>query len=237
MSWKPKPDWTSTVPRLRQEPTCNNPEDAKELVDRFTAWISSSRQEDGSGTLSTSQPFVESVGPTTRLGRTSWSLQSSAIRKSVHATSSAVSEEDIERISFVLDSEPPHQNLYLYHGVLRYVDPNTGEQKQESVTINELLLRGCTVRNTAWIIGLVVFTGADSKIMLNGGDTPSKRSKIEKETNFNVIVNFVFLIVMCLISGIASGIFDSKSGTSAKAFEKGADPTSSYVVNALVTFT
>lgn len=158
-------------------------------------------------------------------------------RKSVHATSSAVSEEDIERISFVLDSEPPHQNLYLYHGVLRYVDPNTGEQKQESVTINELLLRGCTVRNTAWIIGLVVFTGADSKIMLNGGDTPSKRSKIEKETNFNVIVNFVFLIVMCLISGIASGIFDSKSGTSAKAFEKGADPTSSYVVNALVTFT
>jgi hypothetical protein len=46
-----------------------HPEDAKELVDRFTAWISSFRQEDGSGTLSTSHPFVESVGPTTRLGR------------------------------------------------------------------------------------------------------------------------------------------------------------------------
>ncbi|THH32200.1 hypothetical protein EUX98_g2001 [Antrodiella citrinella] len=158
-------------------------------------------------------------------------------RRSIRATSSAMSEEDLERISFVLDSEPPHQNLYLYHGVLRYHDPATGEAKQEGVTINELLLRGCTVRNTGWIIGLVAFTGADTKIMLNGGDTPSKRSKIERETNFNVIVNFVVLIVMCLISAIASGLLDSKSGTSAKVFEQGADPTSSPVVNAIVTFT
>ena len=77
-------------------------------------------------------------------------------RKAVRATSSIMSEEDIERMAFVLDSEPPHQNLYLYNGVLRYEDPATGERKQESVTINELLLRGCSVRNTAWIIGLVL---------------------------------------------------------------------------------
>ncbi|KAH9896461.1 phospholipid-translocating P-type ATPase [Cubamyces lactineus] len=157
-------------------------------------------------------------------------------RKSVKATSAITSEEDIERVSFVLDSEPPHANLYLYHGVLRYKDPSTGEQKQESVTINELLLRGCTLRNTAWVIGLVVFTGADSKIMLNGGDTPSKRSKIEKETNFNVVVNFVVLIMMCLLSGILSGYLDAKSDTSAREYEQGADPTSSFVLNGIITF-
>lgn len=55
--------------------------------------------------------------------------------------------------------------------------------KQEAVTINELLLRGCSLRNTKWVIGLVVFTGGDTKIMINGGDTPSKRSKIERETS------------------------------------------------------
>ena len=69
------------------------------------------------------------------------------------------SVEDVERASFVLESEPPHANLYLYHGILRYKDPSSGEQKQESVTINELLPRGCAIRDTAWIIGLVVFTG------------------------------------------------------------------------------
>lgn len=125
-------------------------------------------------------------------------------------------EEEVVRARFWLDSEPPHQNLYLYHGVLHYRDysinnggngnnalahppnpnaPPPWQDKTEPVTINELLLRGCSIRNTTWIIGLVVFTGADTKIMLNGGATPSKRSKIEKETNFNVIVNFCLLTV------------------------------------------
>lgn len=157
-------------------------------------------------------------------------------RKAIKATSTISSEEDIEHSSFYLDSEPPHQNLYVYNGVIRYKDPNTSEPKQQGVTINELLLRGCALRNTNWVIGLVVFTGSDTKIMLNGGDTPSKRSKIERETNFNVIVNFCFLTIMCLISAIMSGVQDGKTGTSSEFFEEGADPTSSPVVNALVTF-
>lgn len=157
-------------------------------------------------------------------------------RKSVHATSGITSEEDVERSSFVLDSEPPHQNLYLYNGVLQYRVMGTDTMKQESVTINELLLRGCTLRNTAWVIGLVVYTGPDTKIMLNGGDTPSKRSKIERETNFNVIVNFAVLLIMCLISAIANGLYDAKGGTSADYFEQGSQPSDNDVVNAIVTF-
>lgn len=157
-------------------------------------------------------------------------------RKAVHATSSVMSEEDVERAAFVLDSEPPHPNLYLYNGVLRYVDAATGAAKTEPVTIDEMLLRGCSLRNTAWVIGLVAFTGADTKIMLNGGETPSKRSRIERETNFNVIVNFVVLILMCTITAVANGIFDGRTGTSAAVFEAGADASDSDVLNALVTF-
>ncbi|KAK0471166.1 phospholipid-transporting ATPase 1 [Armillaria novae-zelandiae] len=157
-------------------------------------------------------------------------------RKSIKATSSIASEDDIERSSFYLDSEPPHQNLYLYHGVLRYKDTTTGEKKQEPVTINEMLLRGCAIRNTTWIIGLVVFTGADTKIMLNGGATPSKRSKIEKETNFNVIVNFGVLVFMCTIAAIFNGLQDAQTGTSAEFFEINSDATDSPVVNAIITF-
>lgn len=157
-------------------------------------------------------------------------------RKSVKATSNMTSEDDVERSSFYLDSEPPHQNLYLYHGVLRYKDPQSGERRQEPVTINELLLRGCSLRNTQWVIGLVVFTGADTKIMLNGGATPSKRSKIEKETNFNVIVNFVILIVMCVIGAVFNGVEAGTGGTSREVFEDGADATDSVVLNSIITF-
>jgi phospholipid-translocating ATPase len=157
-------------------------------------------------------------------------------RKSVRATANIVSEEDLEKTTFVLDCEHPHQNLYLHHSVLRYTDSSTAEVRQETVTINELLLRGCTVRNTDWIIGLVVYTGADSKIMLNGGATPSKRSKIEKETNFNVVVNFVVLAFMCSFAAILGGVWDNKAGTSASVFEVGADDSSSVAVNSVITF-
>ena len=156
-------------------------------------------------------------------------------RRSLRATSSIVSEEDVEHASFVLDSEPPHANLYAYNGVLRFNDPE-GAERLEPVTTNELLLRGCALRNTNWVIGLVVFTGADTKIMLNGGETPSKRSKIEKETNFNVIMNFAVLLVMCITTAGVNGYFDAKSGTSARFFEVGADPSTIPAVNALITF-
>ncbi|KAG8835462.1 hypothetical protein FRC17_003029 [Serendipita sp. 399] len=169
-------------------------------------------------------------------------------RKSLKATATVSSEEDVEHASFILDSEPPHPNLYLYNAVLRYQgrpesddgstqpDETTKVPKAEPITINNLLLRGCTVRNTGWIIGVVVFTGADTKIMLNGGDTPSKRSKIEKETNFNVIMNFLILLSMCVSTAIVSGYFQMLSNTSSDFYEIDSQPSKFVVVNSLITF-
>ena len=95
------------------------------------------------------------------------------VRKSLKATCTMTTEEDLEHARFIIDSEAPHANLYSYNGVLKYQAAD--EWRQEAVTINELLLRGCSLRNTKWVIGLVAFTGADTKIMLNGGDTPLRR--------------------------------------------------------------
>ncbi|OWZ64894.1 hypothetical protein AYX14_06362 [Cryptococcus neoformans] len=162
------------------------------------------------------------------------------IRRSLKATSAITSEEDLEHAHFVVDSEPPHANLYSYNGVLKYTP--TGqygrqmEEKQEAITINELLLRGCTLRNTKWVIGMVIFTGSDTKIMLNGGETPSKRSKIEKETNFNVMMNFVVLLVLCLITAILHGWYRSLSGTSADWYESGAEASDNIYVDSVIIF-
>jgi len=68
------------------------------------------------------------------------------------------------------------------------------------------------------------------------GDTPSKRSKIEKETNFNVLANFVILLGMCIACGIANGVYLSTDGSSARSYEKGINPAKNNVLNAVVTF-
>ncbi|KAF7303863.1 P-type phospholipid transporter [Mycena indigotica] len=193
------------------------------------------------------------------------------LRKALTATRGmSCNEEEVQRARFVLESEPPSQNLYLYNGVLRYRDyssvnsnfssvhahannnmhynadfhgsgrqPNANagpEDRAEPVSINEMLLRGCMLRNTAWVVGLVVFTGSDTKIMMNGGDTPSKRSKIERETNFNVAVNFGVLLIMCILVTIFYGLEDARDSTSKRFYEIGADPTNIVALNSLVTF-
>lgn len=42
------------------------------------------------------------------------------------------------------------------------------------LTADNLLLRGCTLRKTEWAVGVVVFTGQESKIMMNRTPSPRK---------------------------------------------------------------
>jgi phospholipid-translocating ATPase len=134
---------------------------------------------------------------------------------------------DCEKTQFVLDSEAPQPNLYQYSGLARWTQYNPkhpdseGQEMAEPVTINNLLLRGCNLRNTDWILGVVVFTGFDTKIMMNSGITPSKRSRISRELNWNVVYNFVILVLMCLVSGIVQGVTWSKGNKSLDYFEFG----------------
>lgn len=106
---------------------------------------------------------------------------------------------------------------------------------QEPVSINNLLLRGCTLRNTQWAIGVVAFTGDETKIMMNAGVTPSKRSRITRELNWNVIMNFCLLLIMCLVSGIVQGVTWSKGNESLDFFEFGSIG-GSPPVDGIVTF-
>ncbi|KAF9123145.1 hypothetical protein BGW39_009234 [Mortierella sp. 14UC] len=78
------------------------------------------------------------------------------------------------------------------------------------VDINNMLLRGHVIRNTHWVIAVIVATGTDTKIMLNSGETPSKRSRIEKTMNVQVAINFGILLLLCVICAVGSAIYDGK---------------------------
>lgn len=95
------------------------------------------------------------------------------VRQSMKCTSDIRSSIDIARTRFWIESEGPHANLYSYQGNFRWNSLEDNQLKNEPVNINNLLLRGCTLRNTKWAMGVVAFTGDDTKIMLNAGDRKS----------------------------------------------------------------
>ena len=45
------------------------------------------------------------------------------------------------------------------------------------VSINELLLRGCTLKNSGFILGLVVYTGPETRIQMNSTAPPRKQGE------------------------------------------------------------
>lgn len=149
------------------------------------------------------------------------------VRQALHCGEKVKRARDCERSEFVLESEPPHANLYSFSGVVRWLQRNPKNSQAppvemaEPISINNMLLRGCSVRNTEWVLGVVVFTGEETKIMLNSGITPSKRAQISKDLNWNVIYNFIILFFMCLISALVQGTTWGEGHNSLNFFEYG----------------
>ncbi|KAL4805802.1 hypothetical protein BDV18DRAFT_139873 [Aspergillus unguis] len=162
------------------------------------------------------------------------------VRHALHCGRKVRHARDCERSEFILESEAPQANLYAYNGAVRWDqrDPDYPDAPRkemvEPVNINNLLLRGCSLRNTEWVLGIVLFTGVETKIMLNSGETPSKRPQLAKDLNWNVIYNFVILFFMCFISGIVNGVAWASNNRSLNYFETAYGSTPA--VTGIITF-
>lgn len=54
------------------------------------------------------------------------------------------------------------------------------ESREVPVDQSNLLLRGARLRNTKWALGVVAYTGKESKIAQNARSVPSKQSNLDK---------------------------------------------------------
>uniref|UniRef100_A0A8C9WHV9 Phospholipid-transporting ATPase n=1 Tax=Scleropages formosus TaxID=113540 RepID=A0A8C9WHV9_SCLFO len=108
--------------------------------------------------------------------------------------------------------EPPNNRLDKFTGTLTFRD-------QKYALDNErILLRGCTLRNTEWCFGLVIFAGPETKLMQNCGKTTFKRTSIDHLMNVLVLFIFGFLAFMCTVLAIGNGIWEFQEGSVFTAF-------------------
>lgn len=122
------------------------------------------------------------------------------IKQALPETSSMVSSSELSRLGGRIKSEQPNSSLYTYEATLT-IQAGGGE-KELSLNPEQLLLRGATLRNTPWIHGVVVFTGHETKLMRNATAAPIKRTKVEKQLNWLVLVLVGMLLVLSAISTI-----------------------------------
>ncbi|KAG7193218.1 aminophospholipid translocase [Scheffersomyces spartinae] len=99
-------------------------------------------------------------------------------------------------------SEQPNSSLYTYEGNLK----NFGNNDVLPLSPDQLLLRGATLRNTQWILGVVVFTGHETKLMRNATATPIKRTDVERIINLQIVALFCILIILALVCSFGNVI-------------------------------
>eukprot|EP00741_Cyanophora_paradoxa_P005404 tig00000881_g5240.t1 len=78
--------------------------------------------------------------------------------------------------------------------------------KDLPMTEQQLLLRGVRVRNTPWAAGVVVYTGADTKLSRNSRlHPPIKVAHMERQMNRYIVWIFIVQVIICVVLGAYSG--------------------------------
>ncbi|XP_039944185.1 phospholipid-transporting ATPase ID isoform X3 [Hirundo rustica] len=102
--------------------------------------------------------------------------------------------------------EPPNNKLDKFGGTLYW------KENKYPLSNQNMLLRGCVLRNTEWCFGLVIFAGPDTKLMQNSGRTKFKRTSIDRLMNTLVLWIFGFLVCMGVILAIGNAIWEHEVG-------------------------
>ncbi|KAL9108545.1 MAG: hypothetical protein Q9187_008280, partial [Circinaria calcarea] len=115
--------------------------------------------------------------------------------------------------------EDPNLDLYSFHGKL------TLNHETLPLTNNEILYRGSIVRNTAEVIGVVIYSGEESKIRMNA----TKNPRIKAPALQALVNRVVFLIVGFVL---ALAIFN----TAGYEIWKSRERKSFYLADASISF-
>uniref|UniRef100_A0A4W3HJ34 Phospholipid-transporting ATPase n=1 Tax=Callorhinchus milii TaxID=7868 RepID=A0A4W3HJ34_CALMI len=108
-----------------------------------------------------------------------------------------LSSSEPNSLCYVETCEEPNNRLDKFVGTLSWRD------QKYPLSLDHILLRGCTVRNTNISHGILIYAGKDTKIMRNGGKTQFKRTKIDQLMNYMVYT--IFLCLILLSAGLAIG--------------------------------
>jgi phospholipid-transporting ATPase len=105
----------------------------------------------------------------------------------------------------------------------------------EPTGFNSLLLRGCVLKNTDYIYGIVVYTGHESKVMLNSKEAPSKTSNVLRRMNKMLYTVFAFQAIICFTFAAASVSWQSANAEDHTYLDEDKPAGETYIIQ-LLTF-
>ncbi|KAG7235609.1 hypothetical protein INR49_002419 [Caranx melampygus] len=131
-------------------------------------------------------------------------------------------EQKLAEFDALIECEEPNNRLDKFVGTMLW------DRRRYPLDLDKMLLRGCKIRNTDVCHGLVIFAGADTKIMRNSGKTRFKRTKIDELMNYMVYTIFVVLILVSAGLAIGHSFWYDEIGSKSWYLSDGKDQGASY---------
>ncbi|XP_053909336.1 phospholipid-transporting ATPase IC isoform X2 [Cuculus canorus] len=131
-------------------------------------------------------------------------------------------ESAVAAFNGLIECEEPNNRLDKFAGTLFW------RNMSYPLDADKILLRGCKIRNTDFCHGVVVFAGADTKIMKNSGKTKFKRTKIDSLLNYMVYTIIVLLILLSAGLAIGHTYWEQQIGNSSWYLYDGEDFSPPY---------
>lgn len=112
-----------------------------------------------------------------------------------------------------MEYESPNDRIHSFSGKMRLDGVKNSEDEMGGyfpVGARNLILRGCMMRNTKWLVGMVVYTGSQTKVMKKAGGARSKLSLIERTMNSCILFILGVQFVLAVINVIAYALWSAK---------------------------
>ncbi|XP_060906634.1 phospholipid-transporting ATPase ID isoform X1 [Labrus mixtus] len=152
------------------------------------------------------------------------------VRQSVSVTSELGDQNNLASFNGEVVCEPPNNKLDRFCGTLYWRD------KKYTLTNQNMLLRGCVLRNTEACYGLVIFAGPDTKLMQNSGRTKFKRTSIDRLMNTLVLWIFGFLVCMGVILAVGNAVWEREVGSLFQSYLPWDPPVDNFLFSAFLSF-
>uniref|UniRef100_H3DLW1 Phospholipid-transporting ATPase n=1 Tax=Tetraodon nigroviridis TaxID=99883 RepID=H3DLW1_TETNG len=152
------------------------------------------------------------------------------VRQSVSVTSELGDSNNLASFNGEVVCEPPNNKLDRFSGTLFW------REKKYPLTNQNMLLRGCVLRNTEACYGLVIFAGPDTKLMQNSGRTKFKRTSIDRLMNTLVLWIFGFLVCMGVILAVGNAVWEREVGSLFQSYLPWDPPVDSCLFSAFLSF-
>ncbi|MCO5591965.1 hypothetical protein L7F22_045958 [Adiantum nelumboides] len=113
-------------------------------------------------------------------------------------------EEELKEFHAFVKCDQPDASIYSFQGNLIWKD------RTVHLGPSQILLRGSKLRNTRFVYGSVLYTGYETKIMMNSTDPPSKRSTVERQLDYIIIFQLLLLVCMSTVSAMVFALWLSE---------------------------